>query len=114
MNSLNDSREIKQPLHEQVADHLRRHVLNTHPGMKLEPEARLASQCGVSVLTLRQALSVLAHEGLIERRQGSGTYVADTREKRHVAIMSLASESIPDSSFQLRVENLLGLILQER
>jgi DNA-binding LacI/PurR family transcriptional regulator len=82
--------------------------------MKLESEAHLAGQLGVSVLTLRQALSVLAHEGLIERRQGSGTYVADPRAKRHVAIMSLASEDVPDSSFQLRIANLLGSIFQQR
>jgi DNA-binding LacI/PurR family transcriptional regulator/DNA-binding transcriptional regulator YhcF (GntR family) len=114
MISSNDLVGTKQSLHEKVADDLRRDVLATHPGMKLESEARLATQFGVSVMTLRQALSVLAHEGLIERRQGSGTYVVDTRAKRHVAIFSLASEALPDSSFQLRVENLLGLVFQQR
>jgi len=115
MSSSNDSRPGKQPLHAQVADFLRHNVIGPQPpGMKLESEAVLAGQLGVSVMTLRQALSVLAHQGLIERRQGSGTYVADTRANRHVAIMSLASQDIPDSSFQLRVENLLGAVLQER
>jgi DNA-binding LacI/PurR family transcriptional regulator/DNA-binding transcriptional regulator YhcF (GntR family) len=114
MISSNDSPASRQSLHEKVTDHLRRDILATHPGMKLDSEAQLAAQFGVSVMTLRQAMSILAHEGLIERRQGSGTYVVDTRAKRHVAIMSLAAEDLPDSSFQLRVENLLGPILQRR
>src|SRR5262245_55346401 len=76
-----------QSLHEQVANTLRRDVLRRlHPGMKLDSEAHLARRLKVSVLTLRQALSVLAHEGLIERRHGSGTYVTDYRKQKAVAV----------------------------
>src|SRR6266436_1708568 len=77
----------KTSLHEQVAKTLRSDVLKRlHPGVKLESEAHLARGLGVSVNTLRQALSVLAHEGLIERRHGSGTYVADHRKQKVVAV----------------------------
>lgn len=45
------------------------------PGAALPGELRLADQHGVSRVTIRRALDVLADEGLIERRAGSGTVV---------------------------------------
>ncbi|HSF63113.1 MAG TPA: GntR family transcriptional regulator [Paracoccaceae bacterium] len=44
-------------------------------GTVLPGEMRLAEQHGVSRVTVRRALDVLAHEGLIDRRAGSGTVV---------------------------------------
>ncbi|MCU4653584.1 GntR family transcriptional regulator [Roseibacterium sp. SDUM158016] len=44
-------------------------------GDRLPPERRMAAQNGVSMMTLRKALAVVAERGLIERRQGSGNYV---------------------------------------
>ena len=46
-------------------------------GERLPTEAELASQLNVAVGTLRKALAVLEQEGVLERRQGSGTYVAE-------------------------------------
>ena len=46
-------------------------------GERLPTEATLASQLGVAVGTLRKALSALEKDGILERRQGSGTYVAE-------------------------------------
>jgi GntR family transcriptional regulator len=45
------------------------------PGTVLPGEMRLAEQYGVSRVTIRRALDVLAQEGLIVRRAGSGTVV---------------------------------------
>ena len=45
------------------------------PGSALPAEQRLAAEHGVALGTLRQALAVLADEGLVERRHGSGTFV---------------------------------------
>jgi GntR family transcriptional regulator len=44
-------------------------------GDRLPPEVDLAKTLGVAVGTLRKALSELALRGMLERRQGSGTYV---------------------------------------
>lgn len=41
----------------------------------LPSEARLAEEYGLSVGTIRKGVDGLVHEGLLERRQGSGTYV---------------------------------------
>lgn len=45
------------------------------PGSALPAEQQLASEHGVALGTLRQALALLAEQGLIERLQGRGTFV---------------------------------------
>ena len=45
------------------------------PGEKLPPEAALASEFGVSRTVVREAISRLKQEGLVESRQGSGVFV---------------------------------------
>lgn len=50
------------------------------PGRKLLPERDLSRKLGISRARLRQLLSQLESEGLIHRRQGSGTYAADQGE----------------------------------
>ncbi|MGO4689190.1 GntR family transcriptional regulator [Glaciibacter sp. 2TAF33] len=46
-------------------------------GSQLPPENELAAIYGVSRITVRQALSSLSDHGYVERRQGTGTFVAD-------------------------------------
>ena len=45
-------------------------------GHPLPAQRDLAAEFGVSVMTLRQALQLLADDGLIDTRHGSGSYVA--------------------------------------
>jgi GntR family transcriptional regulator len=47
------------------------------PGAKLPSERDLCDQFGVSVITVRTALSKLENEGLILRKAGKGTFVND-------------------------------------
>ncbi|WP_353081206.1 GntR family transcriptional regulator [Tessaracoccus lapidicaptus] len=49
-------------------------------GAQLPTERDLAELYGVSRITIRQALSGLEADGFLERRQGSGTFVADRPE----------------------------------
>lgn len=44
-------------------------------GSRLPTEAELAAKLGVAIGTLRKALALLEQRGLLERIQGSGTYV---------------------------------------
>ncbi|MBI1350339.1 MAG: GntR family transcriptional regulator [Actinomycetales bacterium] len=46
------------------------------PGDRLPSEARLAEELGVNRLTVRRAIEELARAGVVESRQGSGTYVS--------------------------------------
>jgi len=46
------------------------------PGDQLPPERELAARLGVSRLAMREGLKVLAAMGLVEARQGEGTFVS--------------------------------------
>ena len=48
-------------------------------GAAIPPERRLSADLGVSRPTLRAAIEELVREGLLQRRQGSGTYVAEPK-----------------------------------
>lgn len=61
--------------YEQIADHLRGLVASGRPGDRLPSEAELCTRFGVSRMTARQALQVVANEGLIDRRRGAGTFI---------------------------------------
>lgn len=68
------------PLYLQIAELLARQVKAGywHRGERLPTEAALARHLGVAIGTLRKALALLAQQGVIERIQGSGTYVRKT------------------------------------
>src|ERR1700733_9978009 len=46
-----------------------------HPGTALPPERTLALRLGVSRTSVREAVRVLEHAGVLDVRTGSGTYV---------------------------------------
>lgn len=49
-------------------------------GDRIPSEPDLAEQLGVGRNTVREAVQALVHAGILERRQGSGTYVRATSE----------------------------------
>lgn len=49
---------------------------NYAPGDRLPGERETAEACGISRITVRRAYEKLEKSGILERRQGSGTYVA--------------------------------------
>jgi GntR family transcriptional repressor for pyruvate dehydrogenase complex len=66
-------------LYEQIAQLIRGRIVNGEliQGFRLPNERDLAASYGVSRNVVREAVRVLVKDGLIEVRQGSGTYVAD-------------------------------------
>jgi len=60
---------------ERICDRIRAGALL--PGDRLPPERQLARELAVSRTSVRQALQALAERGVVESRQGDGTYVAD-------------------------------------
>jgi GntR family transcriptional regulator len=72
------------PLYYQLENLLREKILSGAfaAGDRLPTESELIQQYGVSRITVRQALTALAEEGLIERQQGRGTFVAERRTRR--------------------------------
>lgn len=49
-------------------------------GERLPVEAQLSESLGISRNTVREAVRVLVHVGILETRQGDGTYVRATRD----------------------------------
>src|SRR5256714_8180162 len=49
-------------------------------GQRIPPESELVTALGVGRNTVREAVRALAHSGLLEVRQGDGTYVRTTSE----------------------------------
>ncbi len=65
------SEDIKASIRQCIADG------GWQPGMRLPSERELVQQFGCARMTVHHALRELEDEGLIERRQGSGSYVAE-------------------------------------
>lgn len=62
-----------------LADELRRGIAEVrYPEGRLPTEQQLATEQGVSLNTVRRAVDLLVADGLVYRRQGSGTYVTPT------------------------------------
>mgnify|MGYP005857227881 CR=1 FL=1 len=64
-----------RPLYVQVEEAMRELLGQYQPGDRLPPEPQLAAQLGISRSTLREALRSFEERGMIDRRQGVGTFV---------------------------------------
>lgn len=69
-------------LTDRVIDQLRRRIADGTWALhqRLPVEAALAKELGVGRSTIREAVRVLVHSGLLEVRQGDGTFVRSRRE----------------------------------
>jgi GntR family transcriptional regulator len=69
------------PLYYQIKQQIKQNIVGglLSPGTALPSERELCERYGVSRPTVRQAMQELLAEGLLERRRGVGTYVAQPR-----------------------------------
>ncbi|MER5206068.1 substrate-binding domain-containing protein [Streptomyces sp. NPDC002825] len=79
---------------------LRRGILDGTwpPGSKLPTERALATETGLSVTTVRRAYEDLVALGLVERRQGAGTFSAH-RPERDRADRRIVGVLVPDTTY---------------
>jgi GntR family transcriptional regulator len=79
MNQLHAAKDSERysPIYIQLANRIRRSITDggIGAGDALPPERELCSLFGASRVTVRKALALLIDEGLLTRRQGSGTFV---------------------------------------
>ncbi|NYT80972.1 histidine utilization repressor [Alcaligenaceae bacterium] len=78
--------EKQKAIYEDVESELRRAIENGgwKPGFKLPSERELAERFQCARMTVRRALQELQAEGLIARRHGSGSYVADLQPMSNI------------------------------
>lgn len=98
----------KQTAVQQAIKFLRNYILkvNDHNIQKLPSEAQLASELGISRLTVREALTVLETEGFIMRSQGSSTMVTTFARKLIGKVDNVGElgRFITDSGYQVKVD----------
>lgn len=75
------SRGSHVPLYEQIESSIRSRINSGELGplARVESETELAESFSVSRMTARKAIEALVREGLLFRRQGKGTFVADRK-----------------------------------
>ena len=108
---MDESKLDFQPLYSQVEKALRKYIEDSDlkPGQPLPPEEQLQSQFGVSRNTIRRALDRMMSAGMIQRRQGKGTFVAEPKlelEFTHVSsfTVEIRKRGMEPSSQILRAE----------
>jgi GntR family transcriptional regulator len=71
----------RRPLYLEVIDALMKDIQEGKycPGARIPSEEQLSKEMGISRVSLREALRVLAEDGILLRRHGSGTYVRDKK-----------------------------------
>jgi GntR family transcriptional regulator len=101
------------PLYVQIRNTLREDIVNKvlAPGQKLQSEDELATRFGVSRMTVRQGISDLIDEGLLYRRHGVGTFVAQPHlERDHTRLTSFV-ESAKEEGLEIDIQVLAADIL---
>jgi GntR family transcriptional regulator len=82
------------PLYKQLQEKLKTQIQSgkRKPREKIPSEVNLAKEFGVSVITARKAVNLLAEEGLVEKKQGKGTFVASPKYTRNLSQVISFSE----------------------
>ncbi|HWK35182.1 GntR family transcriptional regulator [Sphingomonas sp.] len=94
-DQLGSSQSDSTPLYLQLARNLRDHIASggVGPGHALPSERDLSEMTGMSRVTVRKGIETLIAEGLLVRRQGSGTFVARRIEAAGAVLSSFSEEA---------------------
>ncbi|MCN9244587.1 FadR family transcriptional regulator [Streptomyces sp. RY43-2] len=107
----------RSALSEQVIAALRTQITSGEwpVGSRIPTEPELVEQLGVARNTVREAVRALAHNGLLDIRQGSGTYVVATSELAGVMHRRFA-DADPNDIAELRstLESAAAKLAAER
>ncbi len=105
MTNLNQKEVI--PLYSRISSSLRNNILNGRyePGFKFPSEEKLAKEFKVSRITIREALSCIEGEGLINRHRGKGTFVSEKIPKTRQSVYTSLSD-IVNSTQQSKIKPL--------
>jgi GntR family transcriptional regulator len=112
-------------LYQQIVDGVKREIGEgrLRPGSPLPSFRHLAEQLLVSVITVTRAYAELEREGIIYRRQGLGTFVADhaddrNREAKRTRALDLLREAVREAAeaglTDADVAELLNVAIQHK
>jgi GntR family transcriptional regulator len=87
-------RENRTALHHQVEDRVRRLAAELDPGSPIPSERELCDVFGVSRTTVRAAIGRLVAEGVVERDQGRGTFVAKAKVQQGLVATRSFSDGV--------------------
>lgn len=89
-------RENLTSLYRQIADTLQQEITAGYyqPSGKLPSESALEQRFAVSRVTVRLALKHLTEQGVVERKQGKGTYVSGKKVAHGINVMRSFHESL--------------------
>jgi GntR family transcriptional regulator len=84
------------PLYQQIVDGLKGEIAQGRlaPGSPLPSVRALAEDLLVSVITVKRAYEELEHDGIIYRRQGLGTFVAENGSARSLELKIGRAEAL--------------------
>ena len=94
------------PLYRQLESEICRRVKEGElkPGDKLPSERTLCCLLDISRMTVHRALDNLVQAGLLEKEQGSGTYVADGQEVKAISPLVSLSRQMEELGYELKTE----------
>ena len=89
------------PLYAQIAEGLLDRIESGElpPGERLPSEREWSERLGVNRMTLRRALQLLEMQGLLIRRQGDGTYIAEPKIERQAGKLVLFARGMERRGF---------------
>jgi GntR family transcriptional regulator len=74
------------------------------PGYRLPTEAELSREFGVSRITVRHAMQLLQNQGMLERKQGRGTFVAQPKFAHNLMSMYQDGMNVAQMGRQPQIE----------
>ena len=110
------------PAYRQIMDQIRYYVASSTlaPGDQLPSVRELARQLTVNPSTIVKAYTELEHEGVIENKQGRGTFVAEIRtrlsrrEKRTILQRSATHLWVEARQLDMAEEEVWEILREER
>ncbi len=103
----------KTPLYIQIRNAIHADIVNLNllPGQKLPSEDELAARFGVSRMTVRQGIADLLDMGLLYRRHGVGTFVAQPHVDRDHSRLSNFVEMAKKEGIDLKIRLLAAEVV---
>jgi GntR family transcriptional regulator len=97
-----------RPKYLAIADELRARILGTRLGAggRLPSQRELATIHGVTVMTIRQALDVLARDGMVVTAKGQGTFVRQRPLQYRLDTLGSFAQEMADQGVRLRTRLL--------